>query len=152
MPGIDPHAISRRVSSVDIVPTILDLAGLPPDAEARGQSLAPEIFGGALPPRPVLVDQPQNPYYLPKRGFIDGAYKLQHAIDADTYRLFDLDRDPGETNDLSSDPALLADVQRSYVSFMSKIVEFTPKRTIPYPSDRRAARSSAGLASGNHMP
>src|SRR5262249_1099768 len=61
VPGAEPHSISRRVSSVDIVPTILDLAGLPPDAEARGQSLVPEIFGEKLAPRPVLVDQPRNP-------------------------------------------------------------------------------------------
>jgi arylsulfatase A-like enzyme len=152
VPGMDPHTISRRVSSVDIVPTILDLAGLPADDHARGQSLAPEIFGGECPPRPVLVDQPQNPYYLPKRGFIDGSYKLQHAIDADTYRLYDLDRDPGETQDLSGDAALLAEVQRSYASFMSKVTEFTPKRTIPYPSDKRLARSPGGLAASHHMP
>jgi arylsulfatase A-like enzyme len=152
VPGMDPHVVSRRVSSVDIVPTVLDLAGIPPDPEARGQSLTPEIFGGELAPRPLLVDQPRNPYYLPKRGFIDGAHKLHHLIDSDTYLLFDLDRDPGETNDLAGDPALLSEVQRSYVAFTSKIVDFTPKRTIPYPSDKRSSRTSGGLASTGHMP
>src|SRR4029453_7863569 len=98
---MEPPVVTRRVSSVDIVPTILDLAGLGPDPEARGQSLTPEIFGGELPSRPVLVDQPRNPYYLPKRGFIDGPHKLHHLMDIDAYLLFDLDRDPGETNDLA---------------------------------------------------
>jgi arylsulfatase A-like enzyme len=152
VPGMEPRTIARRVSSVDIVPTVLDLAGLPPDPGARGQSLAPEIFGGDLAPRPILVDQPQNPYYLPKRGFIEGSYKLHHAMDSDTYLLFDLDRDPAETNDLSGNSALLGEVQRSYAAFTSKIVDFTPKRTIPYPSDRRAARASTGAAAGNHLP
>src|SRR5262249_20583686 len=137
VPGAAPRKIARRMSTVDIAPTILDLAGLPADNEARGESLASELFGGELAPRPVLIDQPRNPNYPPKRGFIDGPYKLHHAIDTDTYRLFDLDADPGETNDLAeSHPKLLADVQRSYAEFISRIVEFTPKRTIPYPKDK----------------
>jgi arylsulfatase A-like enzyme len=140
VPGMAPHRIARRVSSADIVPTILDLAGLPPDADARGTSLAPEIFGGGLPVRPILVDQPRNPYYLPKRAFISGAYKLHHAIDTDTYRLFDIDRDPGETNDLAeSDATHLAEMRRAYAAFTSRIVDFVPKRTIPYPSERDTA-------------
>ena len=136
VPGAEPRTIARRMSTVDIAPTILDLAGLPADKEARGESLAPEIFGGELAPRPILIDQPRNPNYPPKRGFIEGPYKLHHAIDTDTYRLFDLDLDPGETNDLAeSQPKVLANVQHSYAEFVSRIVEFTPKRTIPYPKD-----------------
>jgi hypothetical protein len=73
-------------------------------------------------------------------------------MDTDTYMLFDLDRDPGETNDLAGDAALLSEVQRSYVAFTSKIADFTPKRTIPYPSDKRSSRTSGGLASTGHMP
>jgi arylsulfatase A-like enzyme len=125
------------VSTVDIAPTVLDLAGLPADTEARGQSLALELFGGQLTPRPILIDQPRNPNYPPKRGFIDGPYKLHHAIDTDTYRLFNLDLDPGETTDLAeSEPHILAEIQHSYAAFTSSIVEFTPKRTIPYPKDK----------------
>jgi arylsulfatase A-like enzyme len=142
VPGVEAQRVSRRTSTVDIVPTVLDLAGLPADPEARGRSLTPEIFGGTLALAPVLIDQPRNPYYLPKRGFIDGGRKLHHDMDVDTFKLFDLDKDPGETTDLAeSDPVLLAEVQRSYVAFTSKIVDFVPKRTIPYPSERpRAAR------------
>jgi arylsulfatase A-like enzyme len=132
VPGIEPRAIARRVSSVDIEPTLLELAGLAPDSEARGESLAPELFGGELAPRPILIDQPKNPNYPPKRGFIDGSYKLHHFIDTDTYRLYDLDRDPGETADLvDADPAAFARAQRAYALFTSKIVDFIPKRTAP---------------------
>jgi arylsulfatase A-like enzyme len=141
VPGMKERKVARRVSSVDVVPTVLDLAGIAPDPEARGQSLAEELFGGELPARPVLVDQPQNPYYLPKRGFIEGAYKLHHDIDIDGYRLFDLDRDPGETSDLAeAQPELLSQVKASYARFAATIVDFVPKRTIPYPSDRRSRR------------
>jgi len=127
VPGAGPRRIARRVSHVDLAPTVLDLAGIAEDSGARGTSLVPELFGAEGPARPVLVDQPRNPYYPPKRAFIDGRYKLHHAIDSNTYRLFDLDRDPKETNDLAEgDPDLLKKVRRSYALFASEIVEINP--------------------------
>jgi choline-sulfatase len=127
VPGAPPRRLTRRVSHVDIAPTVIDLAGLPEDAGARGQSLVPELFGADLPGRPVLVDQPRNPYYRPKRGFIEGRHKLHHAVDSNTYRLFDLDRDPKETNDLvEGEPDLFKKVRRSYALFASEIVEINP--------------------------
>jgi choline-sulfatase len=136
VPGAEPRRVARRVSSVDLAPTVLDLAGVAADPDARGESLTPELFGGDLPPRPILLDQPRNPYYPPKRGFIEGAYKLHHMIESDTYHLFDLDRDPGETIDLAdTDPTLLARVQRSYTAFTARITEFTPARTIAVSKD-----------------
>jgi choline-sulfatase len=130
VPGARPRRVSRPVSHVDIAPTILDLAGAPEDPDARGRSLGPELFGGTLPERPILIDQPKNPYYPPKRAFIDGQYKLHHAIDSNAYRLFDLAHDPGETEDLAgSDPELLRKVRRSYAAFTSDIIELNPAPT-----------------------
>ena len=130
VPGAKPRTIARRVSNVDLAPTVIDLAGLPEDEGARGRSLVPEIFGGEAAARPVLVDQPRNPYYSPRRGFIDGAHKLHHHIDTGTYLLFDLDRDPGEKVDLAeSDPDLLRQVVRSYEQLTSTIADFVPAPT-----------------------
>jgi arylsulfatase A-like enzyme len=127
VPGSPPRRVARRTSHVDIVPTIMDLAGLPEDAGSRGVSLLPELFGAEGAARPVLMDQPKNPYYPPKRAFIEGRYKLHHAIDSNTYRLFDLDRDPKETSDLTeAEPDLLKKVRRSYALFASEIVEINP--------------------------
>jgi arylsulfatase A-like enzyme len=127
VPGVKPRTVARRTSNVDLAPTVLDLAGLAEDDGARGRSLLPELLGGDGPPRPVLVDQPRNPYYPPRRGFIEGAHKLHHFIDTGTFRLFDLDRDPGEQNDLAeTQPELLQQVQRSYEQFAAKIVDYIP--------------------------
>jgi arylsulfatase A-like enzyme len=127
VPGAASRRVTRRTSHVDLAPTVLDLAGLAEDPGARGLSLVPELFGAEGPPRPVLIDQPRNPYYPPKRGYIEGRYKLHHAIDSNTYRLFDLDRDPKETSDLAeSDADLLKKVRRSYALFASEIVEINP--------------------------
>jgi arylsulfatase A-like enzyme len=127
VPGIKPRTVARRTSNVDLAPTVLDLAGLPEDEGARGRSLMPDLFGAEVTMHPFLVDQPRNPYYAPRRGFFDGAHKLHHFIDTDTYRLFDLDQDPGEQTDLAeAQPSLLHEVQRSYQQFVAKIVDFIP--------------------------
>jgi arylsulfatase A-like enzyme len=127
VPGGVARRIGRRVSQVDLEPTILELAGLPSDADARGQSLVPEIFGSDLPERAILIDQPRNPYYEPKRGYIEGGMKLHHLFDSNTYRLYDLDHDPQELHDLApEDPVKLKRLRHAYAQFTSQIVEIEP--------------------------
>jgi arylsulfatase A-like enzyme len=135
VPGTPPRRIERRMSAVEIAPTILELAGLPEDPGARGPSFAAELFGGELPERPVLIDQPKNPYYPLKRAFIQGGYKLHFLPDSKTYLLFDLARDPGEQNDLAaSQPETLAEMRESYESFVSTIPAVTPVPAAAPPS------------------
>jgi choline-sulfatase len=127
VPGMTPRRIARRMSVVELAPSILDLAGLPEDPGARGQSFAPELSGADLPERPILIDQPKNPYYPLKRAFLEGGYKLHHLAESKTYLLFDLSHDPGEKNDVApSQPELLARIRQSYESFMSGIIEVAP--------------------------
>ncbi len=126
VPGLAPRRVTRPVSHVDIAPTILDLAELPPDPGARGVSLVPELAGAALPPRPILIDQPRNPYYDQKRAFIltlpGGVYKFVHLIDANAYRLYDLSRDPGEQEDLvERQPELFRRVRQAYSAYVATI-------------------------------
>ncbi len=127
VPGGTPRRIARPVSHVDLAPTVLDLAGVDADQGARGESLAPELFGGDLPPRPILIDQPRNPYYTAKRAFIEDGLKLHHLRDSNTYRLYDLDRDPGETVDLApTNPAALKHIRHDYARFVAQIVDVEP--------------------------
>ena len=134
VPGARPRRISRRVSAVDVAPTILELAGLPEDEGARGRSLVPELAGRDLPERPVLVDQPHNPYYVTRRAYIEGDYKLHHYPESQTYRLFDLAHDPSESRDLvPGNPEILQRVQTSYDSFMATVPQVTPRAIAPWP-------------------
>ena len=49
---------SEPVSMIDVLPTILDLAGLPRQEVMQGQSLAPLLLGKAgWEPRPVIIDE-----------------------------------------------------------------------------------------------
>jgi arylsulfatase A-like enzyme len=49
--------IAQPVSMIDVLPTILDLAGLPAPEIAQGRSLAPILYGKELAPRPVIFDE-----------------------------------------------------------------------------------------------
>ena len=49
---------SDPVSMIDMLPTILELAGLPPADPSQGQSLAPLLLGEqGWEPRPVIIDE-----------------------------------------------------------------------------------------------
>jgi arylsulfatase A-like enzyme len=134
VPGAGPHRLSRRVSHADLAPTVLDLAGIAPDTGARGESLVEEIFGGQLPDRPILVDQPRNPYYTSKRAFIENGMKMHYMMDSNTFRLYDLDRDPGETHDLApEEPARLLRMRHDYSELASDIPDVEPI-VVPGPS------------------
>jgi arylsulfatase A-like enzyme len=50
--------VAHPVSMIDVLPTLLDLLGLPPAEIAQGQSLAPLMLGReGWEPRPVIFDQ-----------------------------------------------------------------------------------------------
>ena len=49
--------VSEAVSMIDVLPTLLDLAGLPAPEVLQGQSLAPLLRGESMRVRPVVLDE-----------------------------------------------------------------------------------------------
>ncbi len=47
MPGVAPHSVDSPVSQLDIAPTLLEVAGVEPEARLDGRSLAPHLNGSA---------------------------------------------------------------------------------------------------------
>ena len=116
------RAVAAPVSLVSLAPTILDYLGIDaPDAGFQGPSLRPLIDGAPgldLPPvrsevrfivlssESVLAEKVAF-----KHAVIDGRYKLIKDFREQRYELYDLERDPGERQNLaSSRPELLREM------------------------------------------
>jgi len=109
VPGVAPRRITRRVSHVDLAPTLYGLAGVAPPPGLSGESLVPEIRGGRLAERPIYAELPIGPYNDERRALIQDGWKLVHIAAGNRSLLYHLDQDPGEQHDLgASHPADLA--------------------------------------------
>jgi choline-sulfatase len=111
VPGSTARRIAVRRSAIDIVPTILDIFGLPvPEAEhppLHGVSLLPDVLAppGYTPaPRIVYSDMPAGPYNDSREAYIEDDMKLITS-GGRALGLFDLKSDPGEKHDLLDDAA-----------------------------------------------
>jgi len=61
VPGIQPKKVEQLVGTIDIMPTLLDVLGIPgPSIPMSGQSLRPLLEGKDLEVRPVLLETYQN--------------------------------------------------------------------------------------------
>ena len=102
-PGrIKPMITDVPASTMDIMPTIVDLLGLPEESMLRvrdGESVLPLLWG-----RPLKRNHPIPFVFLRNAAFIDGNYKLLslNKSRAGSWELYDLQKDPGETKDLSA--------------------------------------------------
>jgi N-sulfoglucosamine sulfohydrolase len=82
-PGVTkPMRSSAMVSTVDILPTILDAAGATDDIERHGRSLRPVLEKADAPWREYLAgeDHVHGPPWYPQRTIRDGRYKLIHSL------------------------------------------------------------------------
>jgi len=104
----------RRVSSVvrseDVMPTLLDLLGIPTPGAVQGRSLAPLMTGQSAD---LNLDAYAESYYArfhygwsELRALRAGRFKY---IEAPRPELYDMDQDPGETRNLYEERKPLAD-------------------------------------------
>jgi len=102
--------VASPVSTVDLVPTVLDLLGLEAPADLDGQRL--DLSGTDLRDEPIYLETelPARQYgWSGLRGAVDGWNKY---IDAPRAELYDLKRDPDESfNELQHRPALAGELQ-----------------------------------------
>ena len=106
--------ISANASLVDLVPTLLDLAGLEPPDGLVGRSLRSFVAAGVGEDRAVVSE-----YHA--QGMLSGGFmvkkerfKYNHYVGHEP-QLFDLEADPDERKDIAREPAygkVLADLRR----------------------------------------
>lgn len=103
---LEDHTVTTPTSLLDVGPTLLDLAGADPIPAARGVSLVSEltgegefdtersVFSEAYPQHP----EPQSPACMVRKE----NWKLNVYHEYEHPQLFDMEKDPGETEDLGT--------------------------------------------------
>ncbi len=131
-PGIAKKRITRQTSHIDIFPTLLDLFGEPIPEGTHGRSLLPDwVEGQELEERPIVADQPKNPYYETRRVFIKDGWKLHHLPDTGSYRFFEItdDYERGESVEKTR-PDEFARTKAAYELFTA--TEFKPIEAVRF--------------------
>jgi len=131
VPGVPPRRVAERRSLVDLVPTVLDLFGLPlPTGEGTdftsGVSWLPDLApspGAALAKRPVFIDMVEGPHNAERRALIDGDLKIVTS-GGRLLGLYDLAADPGEKSDLADDRQRASAALERFREFRGSLREF----------------------------
>ncbi len=138
MPGRLPSA--RRVPAVvramDLVPTLLDICGLPAPARSDGSSLVPLVVGRTeAEPGPAPIENASLPAkygFSPLAALRSGPYLY---VRAPRPELYDVGQDPSETDDAAE---RLPDVVRRLEQQLATMIADPPqRRTLPDPKDQR---------------
>jgi arylsulfatase A-like enzyme len=88
--------VPTRVRLLDVMPTVLDLLGVPAPPAMQGRSLVPLLDGGPDAPAVSEYVTPGHVFESIRRG------PLSYVVEGSDARLFDLAKDPAERVDLAS--------------------------------------------------
>jgi arylsulfatase A-like enzyme len=130
VPGVAPGHVAPRRSAIDLVPTVLELLGVPgptsgePNDFVSGVSFLPDLFHPAeAQPRDVLVDMPDGPYNDPRRALLHGDLKLTIS-NGTRYEIYDLAKDPEERENLwERGGALAVELEPVYAAAKARLRE-----------------------------
>jgi arylsulfatase A-like enzyme len=104
--------VADRVGSIDVMPTILELAGLSVPEKARrqlrGASLVPALRGERVT-RDVFSETDYRQYTYKRSVITPDGWKLVYTLEDKSRELYDLDADPGEQKDLAASESRRAD-------------------------------------------
>ena len=117
IPGLPGGLVEDNVSSVDHLPTVVELLGIDDNPLIEGQSYAPVFLGAHLPRERPLYCESMNSVAV-----LRGDLKLIRWFSTGPWALFDLSTDPGERRNLVDDPehrAVFEELRGIMISFTS---------------------------------
>lgn len=123
VPGQAARRLRARRSAIDLVPTMLDVFGVPmPSGEdfVSGKSMLAEWYGSEPEPREIFVDMPAGPYNGDRQAYIADDLKLVTS-NSRPMGLYNLATDPGETQNLSKEADVATKALERMKQFRSKL-------------------------------
>jgi choline-sulfatase len=141
-------AVAEQARTVDIMPTILELAGLPVPGTAQGASLAQAVRGAARPAsRPAYAETYHTLYsynWHEMQAIRSHGWKYVRAPETE---LFDLRTDPGEVNNLASERPEVVEEMEAALAGMERDISEGPDvlRASRAAPDREMTRKMATL-------
>jgi arylsulfatase A-like enzyme/Tfp pilus assembly protein PilF len=114
MPGASPKTLVELISLADLMPTVLQALKVEVPAQVQGRNLLPLIAPGKEQEMPSLYAET----FLPRLHFNWSELRAvetenYHFIDAPKPELYDLKKDPGETQNLYSQKKAVSDEMRA---------------------------------------
>lgn len=147
VPGLTDGGLTSNVpvSSVDLYPTILDLASIPllPDEHADGISLLPVLKGGTIPERPLIWHYPHygNQGGDPVSIIRLGDWKLIHYYETGIEELYNLRTDVGEQNNLASEqPEMVKKLHKQLFEYLKSVGAKYPVPNAKYDVEKAEKR------------
>jgi arylsulfatase A-like enzyme len=142
-PAIKSRRVADLASLTDVLPTIVELLGLPTHS-SDGWSLVPALRGEAGPARELYAESLYGLRFggAPSLTLRDERYKL---ISGRRTELYDLARDPFETRNIAQERGSVADAMRRHLDAVAGRLPARADRAAPgAPSDLRERLAALG--------
>ncbi|HEY5923119.1 MAG TPA: sulfatase, partial [Kofleriaceae bacterium] len=122
VPNNQPRVIQGAVTSLDIVPTVLEITNTDAkDLTFEGKSLVPQIFYGKEERDRIVFAETNAP--SPQRAAISDAWKLIFYVHSNLYELYDLKADPWEKANLApKSPPAMALMKSALDAWLERVV------------------------------
>lgn len=152
LPGRIPAGSEPRTltTSVDLMPTLLSLCGLPEQPSCAGRDLAAAVLGGPAPAvesvycegkvssSATAAPTDNSPDQAPWRSIVTQRFKLTVRSTFDNVQsFFDLQEDPYEMRNLASHPR----ARRELDAHLAELREWAARTGDPFPARPPAARA-----------
>jgi len=115
--------VSQVVEMIDLMPTLLELAGAELPAYVQGESLVPLMTGEGQPP---YIAFSESPFFGGRRAVAMGGYRMIAGVGGEGAELYDLSADPLEMSDLGSgDERRIGVFARHLESWEERVASFS---------------------------
>jgi arylsulfatase A-like enzyme/cytochrome c-type biogenesis protein CcmH/NrfG len=153
-PGIAAGRVAPTVArGIDVLPTLLDYAGLELPPELEGRSLRPALEGREMSDAPAYAE---TLYPLRELGWAPlFAWRTSRhkMIEAPKPELYDLEKDPGETqNRAAGENARLADMQQKLQAALARPAPAAAAELDPETAERLRALGYVGGGGADVTP